>query len=960
MTQGKYDFPTIYQAQIHASKYARWREEDSRRETWEETVGRYISFMEGHIWEECGYDFKDVSGGLKEAILTLEVMPSMRALMTAGPALKRDNVAGFNCSALAVNRPQAFDEALYLLCCGVGVGFSVERQFINQLPEVPWQLYPSDTTIAVRDSKIGWASALRQLIHLLYSGIVPRWDTSKVRPAGARLKTFGGRSSGPGPLVDLFQYVVATFKAAQGRKLSSIEAHGIMCKIGDIVVVGGVRRSALISLSNPSDDRMRDAKQGQWSDQHPEYALANNSAAWTEKPSMERFMDEWTALIKSKSGERGIFNREGARKKVAALGRREDHEFLLNPCAEVLLRDAGLCVAGNTPIITYDGIVDIADLQDESTKIWNGERWSDVTIRKTRSNQTLLRVFLSDGSYLDCTPDHKFSVKDRFKKEWCEVEARHLMSFSKYPLQVQPTVINYDGGRHIASAYTLGFGVGDGSIDRGLVYIDLYGAKDGECPVEGRRAKEYLAPGYQVPRVRTWTSLEADLVTELKTDVEALREVSTWDKESILQFVAGLADADGSETGTGGIRIYISQESRARTLQLILTQCGIRSSVCLLHRAGTRTNKGIRKHDLWYLQITDCARIPCHRLDVSKGHRPRFKSKYQSVVRVEKLEGLHDTFCFNEPERHMGVFGNVLTYQCNLSEVVVRPDDSWEDLERKVRLSAILGTFQSTLTNFRYLSGRWKKNADEERLLGVSLTGIMDNALLSDPDAKGLASRLSHLRQVVIDTNAEWAEKLGINQSVATTVIKPSGTVSQLVDAASGIHPRWSKYYVRTNRGNKTDPVAQMLYMSGVPTEDEAFHPDTTWVFSYPQKAPEHSVVRDELSAVDQLKIWLVYAEHWCEHNPSCTVYVREHEWLEVGAFVYRHFDRMCGVSFLPHSDHTYKQAPYQEVDRSTYERLAEEMPKELDWSLLAEYEKEDTTEGIKELACVAGACEVV
>lgn len=635
--------PTLYQQQIAKSKYARWNEPARRREHWPETVDRYIAAIQKQT-EKHDYTLTEEEvAELRLAILNLEVMPSMRALMTAGTALDRDNMASFNCAALAVDRPQAFDEALYILCCGTGVGFSVENKFVSQLPPIPTVLYPSETTIVVRDSKIGWASALRQLIHLLYSGVIPNWDVSKVRPAGARLKTFGGRASGPGPLIDLFNYVIQVFQGAQGRKLNSIECHGIMCKVGDIVVVGGVRRSALISLSDPTDDRMRDAKAGQWWTDHPEYALANNSAIWNEKPSMERFMEEWSALIRSKSGERGIVNRQGLRQKAAQNGRRDiGHDFLLNPCAEIILRSRGLC---------------------------------------------------------------------------------------------------------------------------------------------------------------------------------------------------------------------------------------------------------------------------------------------------------------------------------NLSEVVVRTEDTKDDIIRKIRLAAIVGTIQSTYTDFRYVSAAWKKNAEEERLLGVSLTGVMDHPILSgqvEDENFPLAELLAEFRQVAVDVNAIWAPKLGISPSVAVTCVKPSGTVSQLVDSASGMHARYADYYVRTNRMSKHDPVAQLLYMQGVPCEDEVLHPDTTWVFSYPQKAPASAVTRDQMSAIEQLELWLVYAEHWCEHKPSVTVYVHEDEWLSVGAFVFKHFAQMSGVSFLPHSDHTYQQAPYQEITEDEYNDLTSAMPHSIDWDLLSVYEKEDTTEGVKELACTAGSCELV
>lgn len=649
--------PTLYQEQIHKTKYARWIDDLNRRENWHETVDRYLAFMEQQMEDHGTPIDHETIEDLRQGIINCDVMPSMRAMMTAGLALDRDHVAAFNCSYLTINRLHAFDEAMYILMCGTGVGFSVERQYINQLPEVP-QLYETDDIISIADSKIGWASGLRRLISLLYAGSIPRWDTSKVRPAGSRLKTFGGRASGPGPLEDLFRYVVETFRNAQGRKLNSIECHGIMCKIGEVVIVGGVRRSALISLSNPSDDRMRDAKSGEWWNNHPEFSLANNSAAWTEKPSMERFIEEWTALIKSKSGERGIFSREAAQRHIRNLGRRDyKHEFGTNPCSEIILRDR--------------------------------------------------------------------------------------------------------------------------------------------------------------------------------------------------QF-------------------------------------------------------------------------------------------------------------------------------CNLSEVVLRPQDDLPDIERKVRLATILGTLQATFTNFRYLSTQWSRNTEEEALLGVSLTGIMDHPIFNlkashaqlsvtgisedelafDQQFISLPKVLSHLKQIAIDTNAEWADKLGINRSAAITCVKPSGTVSQLVDSASGIHPRYAQYYIRTNRGSKNDPVAQFLAYSGVPYEDDVMSPQN-WVFSYPIKAPEGSVVVDDVSALEQLDLWLVYAIHWCEHKPSITVYVREDEWLEVGAFVYRNFHLMSGISFLPRSDHTHQQAPYQEISREQYEDAVANMPQYFDWSQLEQFEKEDTTENMKDLACTAGVCEL-
>jgi len=624
--------PTDYQSFIHKSRYAKYFD-NKGRESWSDTVERY---MDNVVRPKIGDD--SYVNKIRDAILNLEVMPSMRAMMTAGPALDRDNTAGYNCSYLPVDDPKSFDEAMFILLCGTGVGFSVERQFISKLPEIP-DLYDSETVIVVRDSKEGWAKSFRQLLALLWAGEIPKWDVSKVRPAGARLKTFGGRASGPAPLVELFNFAVQTFKNAQGRKLSSIECHDLMCFIGQIVVVGGVRRSAMISLSNLSDDRMRHAKSGQWWETAAHRALANNSVSYTEKPDIETFMREWTALVESKSGERGVFNREASKKQASKNGRRDtEHEFGTNPCSEIILR-----------------------------------------------------------------------------------------------------------------------------------------------PYEF----------------------------------------------------------------------------------------------------------------------------------------------------------------------------------CNLTEVVVRSTDTIEDLERKVRCATILGTIQSSYTKFPYLRKIWQKNTEEERLLGVSLTGIMDNRLLTTKN-RGLDKTLEHLKDVAIITNAEWSHRLDIPQSTAISCVKPSGTVSQLVDSSSGIHARHSPYYIRTVRGDNKDPLTQFMIDSGIPNEPCVFKGDTTTVFSFPVKSPQNAVTRDDMTAIEQLETWLMYQRHWCEHKPSVTISVRDSEWLDVGAFVYRHFDEMSGVSFLPHSDHTYQQAPYQDCTKEEYEVVLSSMPDRIDWSKLSEYEQEDNTVAMQTMACSGDVCEIV
>ena len=633
--------PTNYQQFIHLSRYARWNEEKQRRETWSETVSRYFDFFEKHLVENFmlnKHDYISAREYLEKAVLHLNIMPSMRALMSAGKALERDNVAGFNCSYVAVDNVRAFDETLYILMCGTGVGFSVERQYINELPDLPEDLFPTDTVIKVADSKIGWAKAYKELMSLLYVGQIPTWDVSNIRPYGARLKTFGGRASGPAPLEELFDFTINIFRDAitKGqRKLVSIDCHDLMCKVAEVVVVGGVRRSALISLSNLSDTRMRNAKSGAWWEDNQQRALSNNSVAYTDVAETGAFMREWLSLYESKSGERGIFNRQAAEKQAAKNGRREEYkDFGCNPCSEIILRNK--------------------------------------------------------------------------------------------------------------------------------------------------------------------------------------------------QF-------------------------------------------------------------------------------------------------------------------------------CNLTEVVVRPDDDQNTLESKVKAATVLGTFQATLTNFRYLTSKWKQNTEEESLLGVSLTGIMDNK-----DMLNGKIDLEKLKNVAIKYNKIWATKMDIPQSAAITCVKPSGTVSQLVDSASGIHTRHSPYYLRTVRADKKDPLARMMVDAGVYHEDDLTKPEHTLVFYFPMKSPKGALTRKDLSATEHLGIWKDYQDQWCEHKPSVTVSVKEDEWLDVGAWVYKNFDDISGISFLPYSDHSYKQAPYQEITYNEYRKWLKKTTDVVDWSKITEYETEDNTENTKELACSAGTCEII
>jgi ribonucleoside-diphosphate reductase alpha chain len=607
---------------------------ENRREHWHETVKRYFDFMEKHLRDKYNHNMDRQE--LEQAVLNLEVMPSMRALMTAGKALERDNTAGYNCSYLPIDDPKAFDEAMYILLCGTGVGFSVEHKYVDKLPEVPDQLFDSQTTIVVADSKEGWAKALRQLIALLYSGEVPKWDLSKVRPSGARLKTFGGRASGPGPLEELFKFAVNKFRGASGRRLSSLECHDLLCKIGEVVVVGGVRRSAMISLSDLEDDRMRSAKSGNWWEQNGQRALANNSATYVAKPDIGQYLQEWTSLYNSHSGERGIFSREASQSQAKKNGRRDsDYDFGTNPCSEIILRP------------------------------------------------------------------------------------------------------------------------------------------------------------YQF---------------------------------------------------------------------------------------------------------------------------------------------------------------------CNLTEVVVRAEDTPETLARKVRIATVLGTYQSTMTHFPYLRKIWQKNTEDERLLGVSLTGILDNKWMGEV-SDSTAKALEQLRQISVDANANLATSLGIPQSAAITCVKPSGTVSQLVDSASGIHTRHSEYYIRRVRSDKKDPLTAFLVQAGVPAEDCVMRPESTTVFSFPMKAPDNARVREDLDAIQHLNLWLQYQRHFCEHKPSVTISVKEHEWMDVGAWVWKNFDEISGISFLPWDGGTYRQAPYEECTKEEYEAMLAIMPKDIDWDLLRE--EDDNVEGAQTLACSSGHCEI-
>lgn len=941
---------------IYYRTYSRWIDEQGRRETWIETVARYIDFMRenlGNKLEDKEYE------ELGSAILNQEVVPSMRLMWGSGKAARKNNVTAYNCSYIAPSKLQDFSEIMYLSMCGTGVGFSVESQTVQRLPIIKHQTGKVLPTHVIEDSKEGWGNALTVGLKAWYGGKDINFDYSKVRPAGSRLRTMGGQSSGPEPLRALLDFSRKKILSKQGKRLSNLNVHDIICKIGEVVVMGGVRRSALLSLSDFDDEEMRHAKDGQFYLFEPQRQMSNNSVAYNKKPTTAEFMEEWVALAKSGTGERGIFNRAGLKKQLPERRWKVFKKYWqtsgTNPCGEIVLRSKQFCVSGDTYLITRDGIETIKGAVGKEVEIWNGKKWSKVTPIKTGENQKMLRVSFRDGSYLDCTPDHRFSVKHRFQNEWREVQAKDLLAYSRYTLQIEPTRIIYDDGVDYPEAYDLGVIVGDGHIYNGVAFVDLYGKKDFDLPIIGTRHKEYLPKGYNLTKVRVRTGLNAILAKNLKTNAEIYQALFSWNRPSILNFVAGLIDADGSETDTGGVRLYISVYERARMIQLLLAKCGIASSVNLMQRKGSVTNLGIRKSDIYYLQITDCAEMPCKRVNTSRGHTPRFRGKYQNIKGVIELPGVHDSFCFEEQEEHKAVFNNVLTYQCNLSEVICRFDDTKETLIRKICLATILGTYQSTLTNFPYLSKAWKENCEEERLLGVSLTGQWDCPTVRDSKV------LNALREESLNTNKKYAKKFGINVSTCITCVKPSGTVSQLVDAASGMHPRHAKYYIRRVRISANDPLFHMLRDQKFPYYPEVGqlkHSASTYVLEFPVKAPKGAITRDNISSIDQLEHWKLVKENYTEHNPSVTVSVGDDEWIQASNWLYGNWDMLGGLSFLPRTDHSYALAPYEEISKEKYNELYAKMPK-IDFSQILLYEKEDTTQGAKELACVAGVCEI-
>lgn len=947
-------FPSALQYFQFIDKYARWRDDVRRRETWRECCDRVIGFFrkQPQLAAVTPAEWSRLDDGLYNH----RASPAMRVVQMAGPALDRCNTGVFNCCYTACDDLLVFSEVLYLLMQGCGVGFSVEADYVDQLPRIRKQRGNPPKKHIIPDSTEGWCNAYRAGVAAWAAGEDVEFDYSRIRPHGSRLKTKGGRASGPEPLRNLLTFVRAVFLKRQGRRLTTRDCHDILCMTGKIVQMGGVRRASEISLSDLDDVEMRDAKSGRWRDTAPWLDMANNSAVYDEKPDAVTFMEEWLALAKSGSGERGIFNRGGLRRQIPA--RRKFARFGVNPCGEVLLRSCQMCVSGSTPLLTRDGLVRIGEAIGREIEVWNGKTWSRVTPFQTGRDQQLMRVTFSDGSYLDCTPDHRFSVStadDRHNNRPLRtVQARDL----KPRMATETFRIQHTGGTTYADAYTLGVLFGDGHRERDHACAYLFGAKQ-DLPVSGVRGDSFLKEGYNEPCVKVDCGPQhLELLEKLRADDEhAWRSVFTWDRASILALVAGVADTDGSNTSSGTVRVYVSGRTRADWIQLLLTKCGIRSSVNLMQQAGAETNFGRRQVDMWYVQITECVELPCHRLDVSGGHEAVTKGKFQTVRTVEYLPGRHDSFCFTEPHEHKGVFNNTLTYQCNLSIVVARYDDTPETLEEKVTLAAVFGTLQSTLTNFTYVRPVWKENCDEERLLGVDITGQMDCPLLR-PGAPGRGALLDHLRQVVLRVNAELAARLGIPASAAATVVKPSGNSAEFFGCSSGLHARWSTHRVRRVRVARYGPVARFLAAEGVPHAVDPMN-DTLLVFDFlPDPAPAGTPTRNDLTAVQQFKNWLDWKVHWTEHNPSCTIYVGPDEWMAIGHEVYANFDQIGGLSFLPRDSGTYQLAPNEELSEEEYTRRRKAFP-DIRWERLGDFETEDETTSAQELACVGGACEL-
>lgn len=952
---------TPLQQYLHKSKYSRYLDSANRRESWEETVDRYMNFANEHISQKYGQAVEawgEVSGKIKDSILKTDTMPSMRLLMTAGEAVKKENMAAYNCFYASVNKKRRFSDTLYILLAGTGVGFSCEKHEISRLPKIPDQFIKVQDIIVVRDSKKGWAIAYRKLIDSLYHGEIPIIDYSKIRPAGSRLKTFGGRASGPWPLKMLFEFTVDVFKQAHNRKLTSLEVHDIMCKIAEVVVVGGVRRSALMSLSTLSDRRMREAKAGLWWEDNQHRALANNSAVYTEKPDKNVFIDEWSSLVDSKSGERGIFNRQAAQKQAAKYGKRpENVEYGCNPC----------CVTGDTKILTDNGHIPIIDTVGKPTVIWNGKEWSEVEPFFAGNHQVFL-VTLSDGSSLEVTGNHKWVLSDGYTGKTFRVTTDELVVGDKLAKFSMPVIIG--GIDPEIDAYSQGFYSGDGLS--GHTHSHLYKPK---YTCQSRLIGTFSEENEDYSR-KTWK--HGKMLDKGFVPVSASLKYC-------LNWLSGILDSDGTVTrdkNGNGFQICSIDHKFLLDIKLMLTRMGVRSKIVGGAKEGMRPmpdgHGGVKEYfcntifrllignqDTYHLGKIG---LKTERLEWHNNRPQRDARQFVSVVSVEPM-GMEDVYCFEEPLNHTGTFNGVVTGQseillhpegqtCNLTEVVVRSDDTLQSLLDKIEICTILGTYQCTLTDFDFVDPKIKEMCEKERLLGVSMTGVMDHQVLNKVNDEA-AEWLTKLRNHAEKVNEKWAKIFEINKSSAITCVKPSGSVSVLTNAGTGgLHPRFSQYYIRNVRQDNKDPLTDFLKKTGIPWEPDAYKPYLQTVFSFVVKGPENAVFRNDRTAIEQLEHWLMFQNYFCDHKPSITVYVRDEEWDDVGSWVYDNFDEISGVAFLPFSDHVYKQAPFIPISEEEYNVMVEKFPKTIDWDSFVEYD--DMTEGSQELACTGGSCSIL
>ena len=973
---------------IYVRTYSRWLEEELRRENWPDTVDRYINFIK----ESHGSKIPPkVLRKIREYLITFGVMPSMRFLWAAGAPARADNTTIYNCSFAAIDHPDVFAEALYILMCGTGFGFSVEKKYVSQLPVVPHDIFPTGQVYEVEDSKDGWADSVKFLVNSLYSGQDPTISYNKIRPAGARLKTMGGRSSGPGPLAQLHYFIKAAFHEARGRKLTTVECLDIMCEEGSIVVVGGVRRSSEISISDLDDVAIRDAKSGIFPVRR---YMSNNSATYYIKPDIVTFMGEWTSLIASRSGERGIFNLEAAR-KMAPKRRIADLIAGTNPC-----------VTGDTKILTDSGYKRIDSLLDQKVIVWNGHEWSEVEPKVTGRDQPMVTVTFSDGRALTCTEYHTFHIAKEYTGDSHEVKAKDLRTGMKLIKHDFPII---EHGVELSDMYLQGFHSAEGMDGYGFIWVYL-------------------------PKENCLKRLQAESGGRVTPDLNYGRYKYFHDKDlkgksyvpfdgnikSKLDWLSGLFDRDATELKEGGLQLWSVSRSFVSDLQELLSTLGVQSKILLANKEGIRSlpdghggKKDFYCQESWricvgavQMQALKKIGLSCERMKFEKTPQ-RDASQFVTIVDIKEANVEDKVYCFNEPKRHLGIFNGVITGQCaeiqlrshefcNLSEVVAREEDDIGTMLDKVETATWMGIIQACYTYFPYLSDRWKNNCEEERLLGVSITGQFDAPHLFTEEA------IRAYKSKAIKVAKKASEIMGIPMPAAITCVKPSGTVSQLVDSASGLHPRFAKFYIRRYRIASVDPLLKMIRDQGVPLspdnaqrkqdyakawkayesainggesateamkkaksicsifDNQGWTADkvNTWVVSFPVASPNNAITVEDVTALEQLEWYKKIQKNWCEHNASITVYVRSDEWLSVGDWVYKNWDIVNGVSFLPVEDNLYEQAPYEKISKEEYEKMSKNFPK-IDYSQLSKYEQEDNTEGAKSLACSSGNCDI-